>query len=338
MRTLKIILLVALLVSRLPAQFLYDTLKYVKFYDKPIWSLYQNYYANSFGITQNYAKDSITNTALNINAESFKEIGIAYAKNQYYFTINLFGILNEAANRKPRPKYANGTASFSDRDYLWEGGFNWFSGYYDKNSSNLIRNFNDSVPFYNYGKLRSLNTFINYVHFTNPKSFSYNAAYKGTARQKRSAGSLAFFTTVNYNRLESDSAIIPYTVRNAYREQGQMSKLFNTHLVGGIGYSGTLVLFKSLFINATLMVGPGLQLQQYALKTQAGFKNRAGLLFYGDGRFAFGLNLKRLVIYSTTHIQFRYYTIKQLQVNQTFLSNTFSIGYRFNQRYNKYKP
>jgi hypothetical protein len=336
MKKVIIIIVFSCCIVPLKAQFLYDTLKYVKFYDKPLWSLYQNFYSNSFLISQNYVKDSLANTTLNINAESVKEVGISYAKNQYFVAINLFGILNEQSGRKPKPRYANGVGSFSDRDYLVECGFNWFTGYFDKNSKNINPKFNDSLPYYDYGKLRSLNTFFNYVHFNNYKNFSYNAAYKGLARQKRSALSGLYFANVNYNRMESDSAIVPYSIRGTYREQGQTNKLFNTYFAFGIGASGTLVLFKSFFVNLTLMGGPGFQAQHYSLKTKSGFTNGLGVLFYGDTRFAFGVNLKRFIIYSASTVQFKYYTVKKLNFTNTFFSNTFSVGYRFNQRKSKY--
>lgn len=316
-------------------QFLYDTLYYQKFYNKTLWSLYINSVSNSFGLSQKFQQDTLIKTNLNITAESFQEYGISYSNHKQFIMINLFTAPGTDAKRKPTPRYSNGMYSYSDRNYLIDLGYNWFTNYYEKNTSNFYKNFNDSTPFYDYGKLRSLNTFINYTHFTNYKKFSYRAAYTGTARQKKSAASFLYFFNTNYNRLESDSAIIPFQIRKNYNQFGELNRLYNIRLAAGAGGSGTLVLFKSFFINGTLLVGPGLQFQQYSFKATSGFKNRVNTMYLADLRFAIGINLNRFVLSNVTLINYQAYSISKLSYTNTILSNRFSIGYRFNTRSRK---
>lgn len=272
-----------------------------------------------------------------MNAESFKEVGISWANDKIYGAVNLMTLPADASKRKPKTKYANAIASFSDRGYLVEAGYNWFSGYYEKNSQNFVRPFNESMPYYDYGKLRTLNILLNYVRFNNYKKFSYNAAYRGNARQKKSAGSALYYLSLNYNRAESDTAIIPFQVRKSYDRIGSMNKLFNFYVNGGVGASGTLVIMKTLYFNATGMVGPGLQFQQYSLVNEHGLRNRINLMLYGDVRFAVGLNLKRFVISSITIVNFKYYNLQKVNITNNYLCSSFNIGYRFNTRNARYR-
>jgi hypothetical protein len=314
---------------------LYDTSYYEKFYDKTLWSMYINSVNNVLALKQSFNADTSIKTSLDVNAESLQEYGISFANHKQYVMIRLFGLPSSGSKQKPIPKYSNAFYVQSDRNYLLEMGYNWYSNFYEKNSSNFIKNFNDSLPYYKYGKLRSLNTFINYAIFRNYKKFSYRGAYMGTARQKKSAATLLYFFNTNYNRLESDSAIIPYYIRKNYNEFGELYRLYNLHAVAGGGGSATLVAFKSLFINGTVMLGPGLQFQQYSFKPVSGFKTRLGFLFYSDVRLAVGINLKKFVLSNTTLINYKTYNIKKLNLTNTLLSNTFSIGYRFNTRSTK---
>ncbi len=329
------IILLFVITSSVKAQFLFDTLYYKKIYDKTLWSIYVNSVGTNFQLKQTFISDTTLKTPLNISAESLQEFGISYANHKQFVMINLFMALASDANKKPKPRYSNAIYSYADRQFLIDVGYNWFNSYYEKNSSNFIKNFNETTPYYDYKKLRSLNAFINYTSFFNYKKFSYRAAYHGTARQTKSAASLLYFINADYNRLESDSAIIPFYVRNSYDKFGQLNRLFNYRLATGIGASGTLVLLKSFYINATGMVAPALQMQQYSLKPTSGFTNKLSVLYIADLRFAIGLNLKQFVISNITLINYQAYKISKVNLSNTLISNRFSIGYRFKTKSRK---
>ncbi len=314
------------------SQHLYDTTKYIKFYGKTLWSLYFNSSNSSIAVTQDYNKDTSINTSLNLTAESFQEIGISYVNRKVQALINLVNIPSTSSNRKPNSTYSNCLISFSDKNYLHETGYNWFNSYYDKNSKNFIKNFNDSTPFYNYNRLRTLNVFYRYVNFNNYKKFSYSAAYRGTAQQRKSAFTTLYYLGANYNRMESDTAIIPFYVRKSYDRLGDLNKFFSYNVSGGIGVSATVVMLKCFFINATGMMGPAIQLRQYSIYNKNGFNNKVNFFLTADLRFAIGVNLKRIMISNTTFINMKDYGIDKVNFRSTFVSNSFSLGYRFNTR------
>lgn len=333
---LKYILIVFLFIFKLSdAQFLFDTLYYEKYYNKTLWSLYINSVSNSFGVKQSFNADTTLKTNLELTAESFQEYGISFSNHKQFIMINLFTAPSLDAERKPTPRYSNAMYSYSDKAFLIDLGYNWFTNYFEKNTGNFIRNFNDSMPYYDYGKLRSLNTYLMYTHFTNYKKFSYRAAYAGTSRQKKSAASFLYFLNLNYNRLESDSAIIPFYIRRNYNQFGELNRLFNFRITAGTGASGTLVVLKSFFANCTAMIGPALHIQQYSLKTNSGFTSRFTASVFTDLRFAVGFNLKRFVLSNVTLINYHAYNLNKINIANTLISNRFSIGYRFNTKSRK---
>ena len=330
MRWLIILCLLGTFVCR--SQRLYDTLYYTKCYDKTLWSLFQNTFSHALTLNQRYTKDSIVSSALSMQAESFVEFGISYANSKQFVAINLFTTPNVQSTRKPKPNYVNVYVSDSDRDHLYEVGFNWNRSYYDGNSANFVADFSGSKPYHYYQRFRTLNTYFNYIHFTNYKRFSYNAAYRGTARQKKSASTAMFSGGIHYTRAESDTAFIPYQVRGSYGDYSQLCKLFQLHISGGVGASGTLVLFRSLFVNAFAMVGPVVQIKQYDLFNTSGLNTRVGVNFFADGRCAIGLNLKNFMISNVTLINYRGTSLGRLDIGSTYISNSFSVGYRFKTR------
>jgi hypothetical protein len=311
------------------AQHLFDTASYIKLYDKTLWSAYINSVANNISLQQNYNLNTSQKTKLSVAVESLQEYGISYTNYKRTVMINLFGVPGLEANRKPTPKYFNIAYSQNGRNNLVETGISNFSGYYERNSGNVINNYNDLLPYYSYVKLQGTNAFVQYILFKNYKKFSYRAAYNHTAIQKKTAATFLYFLNVGYNRLKNDSAFIPVTVRNEYAQFGSMNRLLNLHTVVGIGGSGTLVLFKSFYANGTMMLGPGLQFQRFSLQSGSGPANQVKPIYMGDARFAFGINLKRFVLSNATLINFKAFNLGKINISNTHISNRFAIGYRF---------
>jgi hypothetical protein len=166
--------------SNIMAQQNYDSLYIQKYYNKSVLALYENYSNHSIFISQSFRKDSLNNTSLQAIAESKIDIGISYSNEKYFFAVNLLGLLNKEPDRKPIPKAINFVIGITDGDKLFELGANWYTGYYESNSKNIIANFDNTIPYYSYEKLNTLNFFLNKITFTNKKNFSYAAAYKGT--------------------------------------------------------------------------------------------------------------------------------------------------------------
>ena len=93
-KNISILLLFLVLLSLLDqaeGQHLYDTLYYKKIYDQPTWSYYQSAYQYNWQLFPNGVNDT-GKAAINYNADSPTQIGIAYSKNEYQIAIALLSV------------------------------------------------------------------------------------------------------------------------------------------------------------------------------------------------------------------------------------------------------
>jgi hypothetical protein len=314
------------------AQHYFDSTCIKKYYNSAVWSLYQNYNNHSLYISQSFHKDTTFNTKLNPIAESLTDVGFIYSDEKRFIAINLFSIPNQTSKQKPKPGAINFIIGINDNNKVFELGANWFTGYYENNSRNFVPDFNDSIPYYHYNNMKTTNAFLNYLNFTNKRKFSYGAAYRGSAMQKKSAASFLYYASANYNGLKSDSAFIPVYVRYSYDRYGQMNKLHNAYLSLGVGYSATLVIKKVFFTNLTLMAGPILQYQNYSFVTSPKSIGAINTLLQGDIRYSLGFNLKHFYIISSNLISLKSYNMGKMSITSGHLMSQFIIGVRLDRR------
>jgi hypothetical protein len=318
--------------SQASAQFYFDSTYIQKYYNNAVWSIYQNYSNHSLQISQPNSKDTTQNTKLTPFAESLTDVGIIYSDEKKFFSFNLYSIPNQPSERKPQPKAVNFIIGTNEDNLVSELGFNWFTGYYDKNSSNIIANFNDTTPYYQYNGLKNTNVFYNYMNFTNKRKFSYGAAFKGNALQKKSATSFVHYANITFNRLKSDSAFIPNEVSSEYGKFGQLNRASNTSFAIGAGYSATLVIKKVFFTNLTLVGGPALQFHNYSLVNEKNNYKSASLAFQSDIRFSIGVNFEKLYIVSTSLVSLRSYNTNDITIESGHLMNQFTLGLRLKRK------
>lgn len=314
------------------AQFYFDSTYVHKYYNNAVWSLYQNYSNHSLHISQTFNKDTSQKTELSPIAESLTDVGIIYSDEKKFFLFNLYSVPNQPSLRKPQPRAVNFIIGTTEDNIVSELGFNWFTGYYDKNSSEFVTNFNDSTPYYHYNGLKNTNVFYNYMNFTNKRKFSYGAAYKGSALQKKSATSFVNYANVNFNRLNSDGSFIPNEVSLLYDKFSKLQRATNTSLAFGIGYSATLVIKKVFFTNLTLMGGPALQFHNYAYDKEGDHFKSTNVSLQSDARFSIGLNFDNLYIISSSLLSLKSYRTDQLMIKSDHLMNQFTIGLRLRKR------
>lgn len=314
------------------AQFYFDSTYVQKYYNNAVWSLYQNYNNHSLHISQTFNKDTSQKTELSPIAESLTDVGIIYSDEKKFFLFNLYSIPNQPSLRKPQPRAVNFIIGTTEDNIVSELGFNWFTGYYDKNSSDFVTNFNDSTPYYHYAGLKNTNVFYNYMNFTNKRKFSYGAAYKGSALQKKSATSFVNYANVTFNRLNSDGSFIPNEVSLLYDKFSKLQRATNTSLAIGIGYSATLVIKKVFFTNLTLMGGPALQFHNYAYDKEGDHFKSTNVSLQSDARFSIGLNFDNLYIISSSLLSLKSYRTDQLMIKSDHLMNQFTIGLRLRKR------
>lgn len=84
----------------------------------------------------------------------------------------------------------------------------------------------------------------------NAEKFSYRAALNQNDWQLKSAGSLLFGGEAYYGSIKGDSALVPTSVNNIYKQAG-IDKINFISIGPGIGYAYTLVIEKNFFITGS---------------------------------------------------------------------------------------
>lgn len=90
----------------------------------------------------------------------------------------------------------------------------------------------------------------------NESKFSFQSAYTFAERQLRSGGSFLVSGAINSFKLNADSAVLASRYRNEYGEGSMFEDLRYVTLSIMPGYAYNLV-YRSFFVNAALMIGPG---------------------------------------------------------------------------------
>jgi hypothetical protein len=111
-----------------------------------------------------------------------------------------------------------------------------------------------------------------------------------------------------------------------------MNKLNNAYLLVGVGYSATLVIKKVFFTNLTLMIGPGLQYQNYSYVNFTKSINAINTLLQGDIRYSIGLNFNHFYVISSSMISLKSYNMPKMGITSGHLMNQFTLGLRLDRK------
>ncbi|HEY3372204.1 MAG TPA: DUF4421 family protein [Prolixibacteraceae bacterium] len=137
----------------------------------------------------------------------------------------------------------------------------------------------------------SVGVSLNYI-FNNSR-FSYKAAFLGTDRQKKNAGSFIAGGSILSYRTKADSAFVPrgidetfYTKSRDIRKSGVLA--FNAN--GGYAYS--LVFLRNGIVTMSYIVGVGTQNNRFDRTSQSDINNWR-FSFNQTGRFAIGFRYRR---------------------------------------------
>ena len=132
------------------------------------------------------------------------------------------------------------------------------------------------------------------THFVMTKSFSINAAFEQTERQKKSAGSFMIMLGANFMGVTNDenmSLILPSRQKffprtsNVYKTRNVSVKV-----APGIGYS--FIMAKYFSLSAILLAGPNMQLKWYNVRDSKIMRWGPWASLYYGGKMAFGYNGK----------------------------------------------
>jgi hypothetical protein len=305
----------------------FDTTFYIKYHDMMGVGIFQSVRNNSITLEKlNVPGDTVPHSVYyKVNGRTITGFFVDYDKIFFALGFNLF---KNNDPRKGTTENSNYVLQFGTNKLILEGGYRRYKGFYDDSTSNYISPFTDSTPYYQDPVMVHKNIKLKAFYFFNDEKFSYNSAYFGSFRQLKSAVSWMLGGNIYYNRLKSDTSLIPYYAREVFDNYGYLNEVRATGFSFGGGGSGNLVIAKRFFLNLTLTVELAPEWRRYHY-----FNNEETKPFYvsasSDVRTSFGFNSRKFYFLFTSINDFSFDTSKSLMMEGNFLNVTFSIGWRF---------
>lgn len=308
-----------------------DTLYYIKYKDRLIVSFFQSYRTYGVEISQKLSKDSLGQSKINYLAESNHISGIElnYDKLNIQFGYNSKPPANQV--KKGETQFRNIGFNIGGDRWLIENSYRSYKGFYNNNTGLYDTTFKRTGIYTKQGNLHSELFKTKFLFYTNSNKFSRQAGYTCADRQLKSAFSFVLTANIYYNRLnsDSDSSFIPSPIKKYYDTH---QSIYGLNVAAFSVYGGgsfNLVIWKTVFFNMTLMIGPEEQWRTYSYKSN----HPTQTLFYtsisGDFRASFGLNYKRFFTLISGTSDYTWYNNNAMDFKSTYKAANFSIGYRF---------
>ncbi len=178
------------------------------------------------------------------------------------------------------------------RKFTLQTKYETFNGFYLQNTNEWIPGYRQgNERFYIRPDLKAQSLFTVYNYILNSRKFSNPAAVFQFERQKRAAFGIALGLSHLFNKMESDSSLVPANAQ-WHSDIGSSTYLVSNMLGLQIGFMATLPLFfkKRCFISTSLI--PGYSIQTGSVTR--GFINLLPSNFYkgltNEFRFGFGYN------------------------------------------------
>jgi len=215
--------------------------------------------------------------------------------------------------------------------WMLENSWRRFKGFYDNNTAQNFTGYDSTKPYFQNPSMQS-NTFRSkFLIFSNYKRFAYKSAYGNMYRQMKSAATLLLSGNVYYQKLTSDTAFVPFYLREYYGDIAHLNRVYTTGLSTCAGFAFNLVIFKRIFFNMTIALGPDFQWRNSNTFDGKSTKSMY-TTFSADSRFALGFNNRNVFItfYSANDIN----ELKSnfWEVKQKYFSGGVNIGYRFKMK------
>jgi hypothetical protein len=272
--------------------------------------------------------DTGSATAINFDTEARNAIGFIADFDKLALKL-LFKTKEKLNERKGNTRNSNFFLGIGSNKFLFEGSYRFFKGFYDETSGNYIPQFNDTTPYFKSSGMSANLIKAKIYYFTNHNKFAYKSVYSCGFRQLRSSFSGVLTANFMNERIMSDSSMIPALLQNEYGNSSTIKGLSHTGFGVGAGLTGTLVFFKRFFAN--LLFVPSLHAQQrhYHYLNKKGTSGYYATLLL-DTRVSLGYNAERFFLLVTGTNDRHWIKGKGVNIQPSFISGTFILGYRFN--------
>jgi hypothetical protein len=211
------------------------------------------------------------------------------------------------------------------RKVFFDAYFQKYSGFYYSYPSLMLPP-NQAFPQRSDIDTRNLGFSIAYV-FNNEK-FSLRSSYTFIDQQIKSKGSFILGFVISSFDIRADSALIPASLRQVTLQSEVDAARFSS-LGLAPGYSYNLV-FKKLFMNITLSLGPAHYWMQYHIK-ELSTHNDIEINAYSAFRIALGYNGDRFFSGISYNEQGRNVTFNELKLSNKISTFRLVAGYRFRE-------
>jgi hypothetical protein len=219
-------------------------------------------------------------------------------------------------------------------------GFNFYylnyNGYYLQTPENYYPIWNDSTDFFPHRDDLKVFSAGFKMHFVFTKSFSINAAFSQSERQKKSAGSFMLMLSNRYTQYRADEPLYPFNYVGGITKRDRNFLLgrgvFNTtYLAYGFGYS----FIKGKFnFTPIILAGTGVQVQLFNNKENKELsilRDGRGLRmpFYFNYKNALGYNGDHFFFVITHSMELERIGFKDVKFNTFFFNADIGLGIRF---------
>jgi len=278
-------------------------------------------------VTQNITSDTNALSPINYIAEARNTSGFIIDYDKFSLQVGFRTGKTDVA-KKGITDYKNIQLNIGGNKLLFEGSYRQYEGFYDSRSAYYLSNFNDSTPYFHNNNLEALRIKVRALYFTNHEKFAYKSVYSCGYRQKKSAYSWVLTGSSYYESFTSSTGIIPDSIRKFYGGQQSLSEISNLGIAGGIGLSGTLVVFKRFFVNATAIPSLAMQFRKYNYIEISNSK-ATYVALNADLRLSIGYNAEKFFIFICSGTDIHVYDGKGLSITPRFTTTMFTFGYRF---------
>lgn len=272
--------------------------------------------------------DSLGQSKVSYKAEANNITGIELNYDKFNIAFGFKSTPPANQTSKGDTKYTNLALNVGGNRWILENSYRSYTGFYNTNTAAYDTSFKREGIYTQAPSLKSEAYKTKFLFFTNANKFSFKSGYSCSQRQLKSAFSFVLTANIYYNRLNSDSSFVPLAVRHYYDDHQSVNGLnvFAFSVYGGGSFN--LVLWKALFLNLTLIIGPEEQWRTYHY-LDGNSKNLFYTSISGDFRSSLGLNFKKFFVMVTSTTDFSYYNSNATEYFSKYGAVNFSLGYRF---------
>lgn len=164
----------------------------------------------------------------------------------------------------------------------------------------------------------------------NKDKFSMRSAYNYADRQKKSAGSLILYATLNSFRVKGDSSVISPSMQEGYGAGSDFTELKSLTVGVAPGYSYNVII-KRFFINGTVAIGPGYHWVSVVSENgETGYDQVFKAVY--TARVAAGYSGERFFTGASFGLQTRALGYHNIQIENMTSVFRLAVGYHFNEK------